>query len=215
MFSQLLPWKGFSVGPELFEIFSFTSWLKFHSVQPLTNIRIKKRGERGKQEGWNLHFSGKRNAEILKPVALLFWIDVYFRKCYVGCRPQQQWKAPLVRTYLLVCTCQQVLHPPSYLSDYFCRDKRCQMNTGWVVPSVHLWNVSGLDVFLLSRSQDFPGPLSQWGRKGCKLLSVQFEYTSKTLLLTGKEDAFHLLSFIFIDDIHAIVQKTSLFLAET
>lgn len=47
-------------------------------------------------------------------------------------------------------------------------------------------------------------------RKGYKLISVQFEYTSKMLILTGKEDAFHLLSFIFIDDIHAMVQKTTL-----
>lgn len=46
--------------------------------------------------------------------------------------------------------------------------------------------------------------------KGYKLVSVQFECTSKMLILTGKEDAFHILSFIFIDDIYAIVQKTTL-----
>lgn len=48
--------------------------------------------------------------------------------------------------------------------------------------------------------------------EGLQTVSAQFEYASKMLFLTGKEDAFHLLSFIFIDDIHAIVQKTTLHL---
>lgn len=40
---------------------------------------------------------------------------------------------------------------------------------------------------------------------------MQFENTKKKMLiLTGRDHAFHLLSFIFIDDFHAIVQKTTL-----
>lgn len=57
-----------------------------------------------------------------------------------------------------------------------------------------------LDQLSLSGSEDYKLNYMKRGKKKHE----------KKLILTGKYNAFHLLSFIFIDDFHYTVQKTTL-----
>lgn len=112
---------------------------------------------------------------------------------------------------------QGPLHAPFFGLILFTETRPSQMNPGMpdigVFPLFILRSVSDLRTFLwelVSGSWYFLDWLSLEVRKGYKLVSVKSENTIEMLILTGKDNAFHLLSFVFTDYIHAIVQKTTL-----